>query len=50
MEEYITPGTAGLAQRISPNYEISGEKMDKETSKLFALTRNEVMSCTQNQY
>lgn len=50
MEEYTTPGTAGLAQRISSKYAISEEKMYIETSKLFALTRNEVISCGQNQY
>ncbi|MEK6875062.1 MAG: hypothetical protein AABX30_00055 [Nanoarchaeota archaeon] len=41
----ISPGTAGIAQRISSN-----EIGKKETSKLFALMRNELMVCSQNQY
>lgn len=45
----IGPGTAGVAQRISPEYEIS-EGEEKETSGLFALTRKESMKCSHNQF
>ena len=48
--DVVTPGTAGIAQRISSEYENSKGKGIKETSKLFALMRNEVMPCSQNQY
>ena len=45
--DITTPGTAGVAQRIASKNEIGG---CEETSGLFALTRNEVMVCKQNQY
>lgn len=48
--DFVTPGTAGIAQRISSGYEDSRKKGIKETSKLFALMRNEVMPCGQNQF
>jgi len=50
-EEYlITPGTAGVAQRISSQEESSEEEGNKEDSGLFALTRNNIMPCAHNQY
>ena len=51
LREYkvITPGIAGLAQRIS-SYRAGANEEEKETSKLFALMRNEIMPCGQNQY
>jgi len=45
--EYISPGTAGIAQRISRD---PLEDLKKETSSLFALMQNDLMTCTQNQY
>jgi hypothetical protein len=44
----ITPGTAGVAQRMEPSYE--SVKTVSEKSRLFALIRNEVVPCGQNQY
>jgi len=49
--ESISPGTAGIAQRISSGYK--GKGMDGsvgETSKLVFLMKNDVMTCGQNQY
>lgn len=46
----IGPGTAGIAQRISSEYEISGGIEGEETDGLFALMQNDVMPCGQNQY
>lgn len=46
MDEYqIGPGTAGLAQRISP---IREEKSKEEN--LYVLRPNRLMPCSQNQY
>lgn len=44
--EYITPGTAGLAQRISSDYELS----NKTEEELYVLKPNRLMTCTHNQY
>ncbi len=46
----ITPGVAGIAQRIPQKYESGADEDGKETSRLFALTRNEIISCGHNQY
>lgn len=49
--EEVTPGTAGVAQKISSGYK--GKKPGKEineTSKLVFLMKNEVMTCSHNQY
>jgi|TARA_Y100000310_G_C20653670_1_gene800835 hypothetical protein len=48
--DIITPGTAGVAQRIDSKYEVPKDKESEETSGLFALTRNDIMKCSQNQY
>ena len=48
--DIIGPGTAGVAQRISSKYKISEEIEGKETSGLFALMRNDIMTCGRNQY
>lgn len=43
--EAISPGTIGVSQKISSSYrDIS------DGSKLVYLTKNEIMSCNQNQY
>ena len=47
----ISPGTVGVAQRISSGYE--GKVMDdaiEETSKLVFLMKNNIMPCGHNQY
>ncbi len=43
--ETISPGTMGVAQKISSNH-FSG----KEDSELVFLTKNEIIPCGQNQY
>lgn len=48
--EVITPGIAGIAQKIPSKYKSGTNEEGKETSKLFALTRNEIISCGHNQY
>ena len=48
--QVVSPGTAGLAQRIPSKYGARTNEEGKETSKLFALTRNEIIECSQNQY
>ncbi len=47
--EAISPGTVGVSQKISVDYEGSEDSSD-ETSKLVFLSKNNVMSCGQNQY
>lgn len=47
----ISPGTIGIAQKISASYE--GEETNgaiDETSKLVFLTKNEIIACGHNQY
>ena len=46
----ISPGTVGISQKISSDYELGDAKNIEETSKLVFLTRNKVMPCGQNQY
>lgn len=48
--DVITPGTAGIAQRIASKYEGSKGKENKETSKLFALIQNDILPCSHNQF
>ncbi|MBU4069402.1 MAG: hypothetical protein KJ646_00295 [Nanoarchaeota archaeon] len=49
--ELISPGTVGVAQRISSGYEGKGiDGAIEETSKLVFLMKNDVMACKQNQY
>ncbi len=49
--ESISPGTAGVAQRISSGYKDKGiDGSIGETSKLVFLMKNDVMTCGQNQY
>tara|TARA_Y100000034_G_scaffold31356_1_gene38362 strand:- start:828 stop:1004 length:177 start_codon:yes stop_codon:yes gene_type:complete len=48
--DIISPGTAGVAQRIASKYEASKGKESEETSKLFTLMQNDIMACSQNQY
>ena len=45
----VNPGTAGVTQRIS-TYDVGGELDGEETSGLYALVKNDVMPCGQNQY
>ncbi len=47
----ISPGTVGVAQRISSGYEGKGnDGAIEETSKLVFLMKNDVMACGHNQY
>ena len=47
----ISPGTMGIAQKISSDYKSAElEESGEETSKLVFLTQNKVMACSQNQY
>lgn len=47
----ISPGTVGVAQRISSGYEGKGVGGAlEETSKLVFLMKNNVMACRHNQY
>ena len=49
--EKISPGTMGVAQKISSDYN-SAEILEsgEETSKLVFLVKNEVRVCEHNQY
>ncbi len=47
----ISPGTAGVAQRISSGYERKGIDLAvEEVRKLVFLMKNDVIACGQNQY
>ena len=49
--EVISPGTIGVSQKISSDCEYRmAPEFKKETGKLGFLAKNEVRTCTQNQY
>lgn len=48
--ESVSPGTMGVAQKISAGYQLDKSAESKETSKLVFLAKNEVISCGHNQY
>jgi len=48
--EAISPGTIGVAQKISSEDRAGEALADVETSKLVFLAKNDLITCGQNQY
>ena len=51
--ESVSPGTMGVAQKISSSYateSVESVKSDEENSGLVFLAKNDVIACGHNQY
>jgi len=47
----ISPGTMGVAQKISSSYRSAEvEELGNESSRLVLLTKNDIMACGHNQF
>lgn len=49
LEEFIGPGTAGMAQRI-PSYDMKDSLEDHYSSGLEIVRQNRILTCSHNQF